>query len=219
MNIETLINEFVQNKKYNERTLMCELFKNNNSDKSTYHNYTTFYDCLFSQFVGKNINFFELGLGTNNLDVASSMGENGTPGASLYAFREYFENANICGGDIDKRILFSDENIWTFYVDQRDEEDIKILWGNFEDTEFDVIIDDGLHDYSANITFFENSIHMLKEGGIYIIEDVLEHQKEKFEKYFSKLNYSYCGVFDIPIEDSWSEQVGSYDNKIVLVVK
>lgn len=219
MEIENLIKKFIRYKKYNKRTLMCELFKSNNSDKSTYHNYTTFYNCLFSQFIGKNINFFELGLGTNNTDTPSSMGKNGTPGASLYAFREYFENANIFGGDIDKRILFNDENIQTFYVDQRNSEDIKKLWNNFEDIKFDVIIDDGLHDYLANITFFENSIHMVKNGGIYIIEDVLEHQKEKFENYFSQQNYSYSAVFDIPIENNWSEKVASYDNKIVLIVK
>jgi hypothetical protein len=60
---------------------------------------------------------------------------------------------------------------------------------------------------------------MLKEGGIYIIEDVLEHQKEKFEKYVSKLEYSFCTIFDIPIENTWSNQIASYDNKIVLIVK
>ena len=218
-NIKNLIENFTETKLYNQRTLMCEIFKDNNSDKSTYHNYTTFYNYLFSEFIGKNINFLELGLGTNNLDVPSNMGKTGTPGASLYAFREYFKNANICGADIDKRILFDDENIWTFYVDQRNSEDIKNLWDNFEDTKFDIIIDDGLHDYSANITFFENSIHMLKEGGIYIIEDILEHQEEKFEKYVSNLEYSFCKVFDIPIENTWSNQIASYDNKIVLIVK
>jgi hypothetical protein len=219
LKMKNLIKKYITNKKYNERTLMCEILKNNNSDKSTYHNYTTFYDCLFSKFVGKNINFFELGLGTNNLDVPSSMGKNGTPGASLYAFREYFKDANICGADIDRRILFNDENIVTFYVDQTNPEEIKELWDNFEDTQFDIIIDDGLHDYSANITFFENSIDMLKTGGIYIIEDILEHQKQDFENYFSKLDYTYSGVFDIPIEKDWNSIVASYDNKIAIVVK
>ena len=38
--------------------------------------------------------------------------------------------------------------------------------------EFDIIIEDGLHTQSANISFFENSIHKLKKNGYYIIEDV-----------------------------------------------
>jgi len=219
------IEKFLNNKLYNVRTPMCEIFEKNKSDKSTFHNYTTLYNFLFSKYIKKKINFFEVGLGTNNLDVPSNMGPNGTPGASLYAFREYFKNANICGADIDDRILFEDDGIWTFYVDQTNPETIKKLWDCFENTEFDIIIDDGLHDYNANITFFENSFHMLKTGGIYIIEDILNSQKESFINYFSKENnYSYSNVFSIPIEQEWSDKhyngvSSKYDNTIAIIIK
>jgi SAM-dependent methyltransferase len=219
------IQGFLDKKLYNIRTSMCELFQKNKSDKSTFHNYTTLYNFLFSKYIGKEINFFEVGLGTNNLDVPSNMGLNGTPGASLYAFREYFKNANICGADVDNRILFQDDGIWTFYVDQTKPETIKELWSKFKNTKFDIIVDDGLHDYNANITFFENSIHILKPGGIYIIEDILNHQKQNFVNYFSKENnYSYCNVFSLPIDQEWSDEYyggvsSKYDNTLAIIIK
>ena len=164
MTLKEKIESFIVDEGYNKKTDMCKLFLDNGSDKSSWHNYTTLYDILFSDFIGKNINFFELGLGTNNTSIPSNMGKDGTPGASLYAFREYFKNANICGADIDDKILFEDDGIWTFYVDQTDPDAIKNLWDCFEDTQFDVIIDDGLHAFYANKIFFEESFHMLKDG-------------------------------------------------------
>ena len=58
-----------------------------------------------------NLNIFEVGLGTNNVDVPSNMGKDGKPGASLRAWRDYFPNA-----DIDTRILFKEDKIQTFYT-------------------------------------------------------------------------------------------------------
>ena len=54
---------------------------------------------------------------------------------------------------------------------------------------FDIIIDDGIHDYKGNINFFENSIEYLKKGGVYIIEDVNNIYVDNFRKYFSDSNY------------------------------
>ena len=80
METKEKIEEFLSSEKYKVKQI-CVRFKDSGSDKSTYHNYDTLYDCLFSDFVGKEINFFELGLGTNNTDVPSNMGEDGVPGA------------------------------------------------------------------------------------------------------------------------------------------
>jgi hypothetical protein len=63
---------------------------------------------------------FECGLGTNNPNLASNMTDTGMPGASLRVWRDYFRNAKIYGGDIDKEILFEEDRIKTFYVDQLD---------------------------------------------------------------------------------------------------
>jgi hypothetical protein len=70
------------------------------------------------------------------------------------------------------------------------------MWYNI-DVNFDIIIDDGLHTFEANITLLENSFHKLKEGGIYIIEDVRRIELSKFEEYFQKSTFSYQ-ILDIP---------------------
>lgn len=221
MTLKEKIESFIVDEGYNKKTDMCKLFLDNGSDKSSWHNYTTLYDILFSDFIGKNINFFELGLGTNNTNIPSNMGKDGTPGASLYAFREYFKNANICGADIDDKILFEDDGIWTFYVDQTDPDAIKNLWDCFEDTQFDVIIDDGLHAFYANKIFFEESFHMLKDGGLYIVEDILLNDKQKFVDFFSDKNVSFCEVLEIPMSKNWtsSGRINQIDNCVLIIQK
>lgn len=149
--------------------------KSYGSDKGlSQHNYTKLYSSLLEHLIGKpDVNIFELGIGTNNPDIPSSMGINGVPGASLRGWRDWFKSANIYGADIDKNILFTEDRIKTYYVDQRDAGNIRDMWKNIgHDVQFDVIIDDGLHEFSANDIFLKNSIHKLKPGGIYIIEDI-----------------------------------------------
>ena len=229
MNIDQIIKEYLEKKQYDTRTEMCNLFEKNKSDKSLWHNYTTFYDKIFESYIDREINFFELGLGSNNSDVVGFMGKNARPGASLYAFRDYFKNANICGADIDDRVLFNDKGIWTFYVDQTDSDTIKDLWDNFEDTKFNIIIDDGLHDYDANIIFFENSIDILEDSGIYIIEDIDKSVVSKYEKYFEKIKdqYSYANIFTLPITQEWADYAphpwkgrkNTFDNTLGIIIK
>ena len=99
------------------------------------------------------------------------MGVTGKPGASLRAWRDYFENAKIYGADIDKEILFRETIIKTFYVDQTDKKSVLQMWKKIDEKNFNLIIDDGLHTFSAAINLFELSINRLKPDGIYIIED------------------------------------------------
>jgi RNA polymerase subunit RPABC4/transcription elongation factor Spt4 len=52
---------------------------------------------------------------------------------------------------------------------------IEELWNNEELTGgFDIIIDDGSHEFEDTCIFFENSIHKLNKNGYYIIEDFQE---------------------------------------------
>ena len=153
------------------------------------HSYADFYASLFRHCKNNIFNVFECGLGTNNPDLASSMGVNGRPGASLRVWRDYFPNANIIGADIDKDILFEESRIKTFYVDQLNPSSIKELWSRIETKSFDLMIDDGLHSYDAGKTLFENSIQKLSFDGIYIIEDVNPDSLKKFMEYFLDKNF------------------------------
>ena len=60
----------------------------------------------------------------------------------------------------------------TFYLDQLDSNSIKSMWETIEVEDFDIIIDDGLHEPEANYNFFINSFHKLKKNGVFVIEDV-----------------------------------------------
>jgi hypothetical protein len=160
-------------------TPLCEIMGRHNSDKgnvdiiNSHHNYTTFYYFIFKDIQYDSLKIFELGLGTNNINIPSNMGVNGTPGASLYGWSEFFINSKIFGADIDDNILFNTEKIKTFYCDQTNKDSILKMWSNDAlAEEFDIIIEDGLHTFLANVIFFENSIHKLKKGGVFIIEDV-----------------------------------------------
>lgn len=176
----------------NTKTDLCKCYQRMGSDKSTYHNYSALYYRIFQEFQYKNINFLEVGLGTNNLDVKSNMGTDGRPGASLYTISEQYKHWNIYGLDVDKRILFQDQarRISTYFVDQTDASTIRSVCANeLKDLEFHIMIDDGLHEFAANRNFFQNSFHMLAPGGYYIIEDIL--YPDTFQRYFDLLGMEY----------------------------
>ena len=115
--LNDLIKEYMDNSLYEKRTDLCDLFKKYESDKSTWHNYSTLYKFLFEKmgFTNQPINLFELGLGTNNTSIKSNMGVSGKPGASLFAFSDYLDQAIIYAADIDKNILFQTDRIKTYY--------------------------------------------------------------------------------------------------------
>ena len=153
------------------------------------HSYADYYSSLFSHCRQQATKVFECGIGTNNTDLASSMGFNGKPGASLRVWRDYFPNATIYGADIDKNVLFDETRIKTYYVDQLDPESITDMWRDVGVRDFDFMIDDGLHTFEAGSTLFSNSISMLAQHGIYVIEDVYGKDLRKYDEFFRQLNY------------------------------
>ena len=153
------------------------------------HNYTDYYSRLFGHCRPAIKTVFECGLGTNNPKLASSMGVNGRPGASLRVWRDYFPNAMVYGADIDRAILFEEDRIKTFFVDQCDPVAIRHLWREVARSPFDLMIDDGLHVFRAGSTLFTHSIDQLAEHGIYVIEDVSNSDLFLYKEFFSKLDY------------------------------
>ena len=153
------------------------------------HSYTDYYSRIFSDRRLDVRKVFECGIGTNFPEVPSSMGLTGKPGASLRVWKDYFPNAEIFGADIDRRILFQEERIRTFHIDQLNVQSIFDFWQSVGKQDFDFILDDGLHTFDAGITLFENSISALAENGVYIIEDVWPINLVKFQDYFLNTNY------------------------------
>jgi hypothetical protein len=148
------------------------------SDKSNVFNpnlgnYHIFYDYVFNK-LGKNseLKVLEIGLGTNNPALVSTMGIDGKPGASVKAFRDYLPNSQIYGADIDKDILFKDDRIDTCYVDQMNLDSFKQIPQSFGNIKYDVIIDDGLHSIAANFNTLLFALDNIAKNGWIIIEDI-----------------------------------------------
>jgi len=222
----SIFGDIQMNYTFDEKTAtpLCEIMGLNKSDKGSinitqsWHNYTTLYYSLFKDLKYNPLRIFELGLGTNNMDVPSNMGSGGRPGASLYGWKEFFPNANIFGADIDSRILFNTDRISTFYCDQTKPEVIQNMWNTPELTEgFDIIIEDGLHTYSANVCFFENSIHKLKPSGYYVIEDIQFREKHLFDNKIREWRNKYTDCVFTFVELPSSRN--SHDNNVLIVYK
>lgn len=205
-------------------TPLCKIMGYNKSDKGSedinvsWHNYTTFYYSIFKDLRDKNLRIFELGLGTNNVNIPSNMGPNGRPGASLYGWQEFFYNSEIFGADIDTSILFNTEKIKTFYCDQTNPCIIQYMWNeSILHDNFDIIIDDGLHTFNANVCFFENSIHKLKSNGYYIIEDILNNEEHLFINKIKEWEFKYtnCSFILLKIPST----INIYDNTLLVVFK
>lgn len=184
----------------NNKNILSELFEKYGSDKGcvnfnnrtlwgwSAHTYSNFYYSLFNHCKENVKLVLECGIGTNNKNLLSNMTSNGKPGASLRAWRDYFSNAQIYGADIDTDILFKENRISTYFVDQLKKETIDKMWQDIKVENFDIIIDDGLHTPNANINLFLNSFHKLKQNGIYIIEDVLDKYINEIQTKLSMYN-------------------------------
>lgn len=149
---------------------MLQTFQKHGSDKSSLHNYHCVYAGLFDD-PSQVKKVFEIGLGTNNPEVISSMGFHGTPGASLRAFREFFPNAEIYGADIDRRVLFQEDRIKTFFIDQLSDQSFADL-PKEAFTDLDLFIDDGLHSPDANLRSLFFGLQAVRPGGFVVIEDI-----------------------------------------------
>jgi hypothetical protein len=178
-----------------------------NKDLSGRHTYTPVYSKILETKRYDSINIFELGLGSLDSTVPCNMngycGENYTPGNSLKGWKAYCPNASVYGADIDKNALFEEDRIKTFFCDQTNPAIIKDMWSKINST-FDLIIDDGLHTYEANVCFFENSIHKLNIGGYFVIEDIhiaalplFESKIREWEMMYNNLSFQ---LFPMPHE-------------------
>ena len=186
---------YVLNGKTNQDLkILMDNYGSDKGGKNNEHNFAQYYSQIFHNQKDKIENFLEIGLGTNDINMPSNMGKDGKPLASLRAWRDYFKNANIYGADIDRNILNDENRIKTFYVDQTNPASIKDLFNQIGNKRFDIILEDGLHEFNANICFFENAINFLKTDGVYIIEDVYYKDQEKFIRYFEKTSYNFSIV-------------------------
>jgi hypothetical protein len=125
------------------------------------HTYGYTYGKLFWSFKYKPIKLLEIGVGGDATDLG---------GESLNAWQLYFPFAQIIGCDLyDKRRL-ARGRIKIYQLDQSSEDQLEVLRNS--EKAFDIVIDDASHISAHQVLTFERLYPALREGGIYVIEDV-----------------------------------------------
>lgn len=127
------------------------------SDKGTIHTYIDTYEKLFGPYRDKPIDLLEVG-------VAS--------GHSLLMWEEYFSKANIYGMDLLPKPVILNNHPRIVYT-RFNSTDYRVLDST---SLYDIIIDDGCHEFDSQLATACLLFQKVKPGGIYIIEDVKRPQ-------------------------------------------
>ncbi len=212
----SLIKSIVERYNKGTQTELCGLMTRYGSDKSTRHSYTVAYDTLFSELRGSATDVLEIGIGSSRLEFPNNMGTDGKPGASLRAWRDWFSTANIWGCDIDKESFFEESRIQTFYLDQTHFDPSSYL--PQQPPQFDVIIDDGLHEPFVNLHVLRSLYPRLKPGGFYIIEDLINRHLVT-ENLFARWDMN-CRLRDRDYEHAFlrlDNRQNKFDNNLFVI--
>lgn len=140
-------------------TDLCKLATKYGTDKAGW--YTPVYDVLLNHRRNEVLMVLEIGIGTKE---AMQHVPGYQPGASLRMWREYFPHSYVYGADIVPSDIAG-----TFQLDQGNEARLKQIG---ENNPYDLIVDDGSHNPAHQILGAKTLVPYLREGGLYIIEDV-----------------------------------------------
>lgn len=102
---------------------------------------------------------------------------NNVVGASLFAWKDYFPNAEIYGLDNDGRFIFNDQH--RIHTEQCDAYDVDCLLravDTFEAPPFNFICDDAVHDPINQMFLVRHLWKYLGSGGVYAIEEACPYK-------------------------------------------
>jgi hypothetical protein len=134
---------------------LTEIGIKHDTDKATFHNFTSFYEKHFRTRRNDEMNILELGI---------------LNGKSLLTLQEYFPNATIHAIDINKESVKDyGPRIHTYLCSQDDESKLHEL---FSKLDFDIIIDDGSHMTLHQLKSLSILFEKVKPGGLYVCEDL-----------------------------------------------
>lgn len=180
---------------------LADLFNKYGSDKDR-NGYSHLYSILFDRIKNNNLHVLEIGIGTMVEGASSSMKgympDTYKPGASLRAWQDYFKNSKIYGMDVQPDTQFKEDRIETHICDTTDVNKVNEVMKNLN-IEFDIIIDDGWHWDEAQKKTLTNFFPYLKDGGIYIVEDVypgsgISQSPDVIKEIIGKNEYFFVGL-------------------------
>lgn len=197
-------------------TDLCKLGAFFEADKSPYnpgkwrHGYTPFYDMIFSSKRYEPIVLGEIGIYKN---------------ASMQMWRKYFPNATLYGWDkciefLEYAKLQDLDNTHYEYMDARVEESIESCFQK-TNQKFDVIIDDGSHEFWDQIKVIRTAYKYLKPGGYLIIEDIdrLEEDEAVYSNEIWMYNHMlYFSHISFVETEHKNQMTDPYDNSKLLVL-
>lgn len=133
--------------------------KHGNCDKKPI-NYFDVYESHFEHLRNESLNMLEIGVRW---------------GGSVWGWRNYFPNANIIGMDVDPNSMqYGNDDpkngVKLYLGDQCDSKLLNTI--NNSHGPFDIIIDDGGHTMEQQLSTFDVMWPLLKNGGVYVIEDI-----------------------------------------------
>jgi len=122
------------------------------TDKYQLGYYDHFYEEQFKSYVNSPINILEIGI---------------RGGGSIKIWKEYFhQDSNVYGGEIEN--FNPIENTICYQVDMYSQEALNL----FEDSYFDIVIDDGPHTYKSFELVILKYYSKIKNNGILVVEDI-----------------------------------------------
>lgn len=139
-----------------------------NTDKIYHHGYHRFYH----KYIKRDV--------TKLLEIGLDRGE------SMNMWLNYCPNARIYGMDIDKE--FQAERAIVIQGNQSKKEDLQNLIRQVGDN-IDVILDDGSHVPEHQLLTFKTLFPFVRDGGVYIIEDIETSYYKRGEIYGYKTEY------------------------------
>jgi len=204
-------------------TELCNLGVKYPTDKSAYvgnnlhrHAYMSIYDFLFMPLRYKNIKLGEGGILDNN---------------SMKCWREYFPYAELHGFDYNDDLLESarNEKLENTTYHKMDVSDTSSIVSSFESSggNFDIIIDDMIHDVHHNTLFSKEAYKYLKPSGLLVIEDLSEtlnivhggNHEELYNQYFEPIKKYFSSITFVVSEHKNKFSGDIYNDKLLVLCK
>ena len=155
-----------------------------NTDKVGVHNFNgrnflDIYERHFDHLRSEAVNIMELGI---------------LNGSSLRVWKDYFENGNVIGVDIDPNRKVHEQDRVKVYIGSQDSLELsKQIQSDYSEG-FDIIIDDASHINSLTLESFNLYFSQVKPGGYYVIEDTHCSYGEKFQPEFDMYAKNWPGM-------------------------